>query len=114
MALWCADSSLANQWPFLLIVRTVRIFTAGRSFHQERCDRRVPTDTRSFQHLASSTTEIALVRGSTRTRRRVIYLRHFCYYSVDAGNFTISSLERPGHFCLAPHVAMRVGLYLRP
>ena len=32
------------------------------------------------------------------------YLRHCCY-SPPGG-------EWPGHFCLAPHVAMRIGLYL--
>jgi hypothetical protein len=34
------------------------------------------------------------------------YLRHACY-SVMLG-----ALTGPGHFCLTPHVAMRIGLYL--
>jgi hypothetical protein len=32
----------------------------------------------------------------------------------DDTNCLSYHLERPGHFCLAPHVAMRVGLYLHP
>lgn len=36
--------------PFLLIVCTIRIFTAD-SIAERRC-RRVPMDTQSFQHLA--------------------------------------------------------------
>jgi hypothetical protein len=32
------------------------------------------------------------------------YLRHCCYSSPGG--------EWPDHFCLAPHVAMRIGLYL--
>jgi hypothetical protein len=41
-----------------------------------------------------------------------IYLRHICYYSKMALTFSPFTSERLGHFCLAPHVAMRVGLYL--
>jgi hypothetical protein len=36
------------------------------------------------------------------------YLRHSCY-SVERAASTGS-----GHFCLTPHVAMRIGLYLHP
>jgi hypothetical protein len=41
------------------------------------------------------------------------YLRHFCY-SPPTCSTKLSIRQRggPGHFCPAPHVAMRVGLYL--
>ncbi len=47
-------STARSTWPFLLIVRTGRIFTAHASLSHEgvTCER-VPPDTRSFQHIAS-------------------------------------------------------------
>ena len=44
--------------------------------------------------------------GSTHCTLWEFYLRHICYY--------LQIRKRLGHFCLAPHVAMRVGLYLHP
>ena len=64
-----ADDPLRDSWPFLLIVRTGRIFTAhDHTLRRGYDSERVPPDTRSFQQIASCTSEIALGRGRTRAR----------------------------------------------
>ncbi len=50
-----ADDPLRETWPFLLIVRTERIFTYHASTETDGCDDSVPSDSRSFQHLAGFT-----------------------------------------------------------
>jgi hypothetical protein len=45
------------------------------------------------------------MQGNYSPDKEFRYLRHICYDAVIA-------LRRPGHFCLALHVAMQVGLYL--
>ena len=51
-----ADSPLLDPWPFLLIVRTGRIFTPHKStLLKGRDSEEVPPDTRSFQQIASCT-----------------------------------------------------------
>jgi hypothetical protein len=42
-------------WPFLLIVRTERIVTSEE----------VPSDTRSFQHIAGCTWHVTVPRGNS-------------------------------------------------
>ena len=93
-----ADDLLLAREPFLLIARTDRVVTAIR-----RGGWRVPSDTRVFQHLASCTSRIASEGGSTLER-------------ATLGTLLLLSShlrrEWPGHFCLALHVAMQVGLSL--
>jgi hypothetical protein len=45
------------------------------------------------------------MQGNYSPDKEFRYLRHACYAAESA-------LRRPGHFCLALHVAMQVGLYL--
>lgn len=47
---------------------------------------------------------VASLLGSSLPDKEFRYLRHRCYYSLLLG-------ERPGHFCLAPYVAIGIGLY---
>ena len=64
-----ADDPLLDTWPFLLIVRTERIFTdhernpRGRVRHE-----RVPSDARSFQQIASCTLRVTTKRGNPLAR----------------------------------------------
>ena len=59
-----ADDPLLDTWPFLLIARTERIFTASK-------ERRVPSDTRVFQHIASCTQCVTALRGSALARQGI-------------------------------------------
>lgn len=53
-----ADDPLLESWPFLLIGRTDRIVTAHAPHLTKGVrHRRVPSDTRGFQHLASCTVQ---------------------------------------------------------
>ena len=53
------------------------------------------------------------MRGNFLPDKEFRYLRHCCYSLVDT-SITSTNLDEggPDHFCLVPHVAMRVGLYL--
>ena len=53
-----ADDPLLESWPFLLIGRTDRIVTVHAAHPTKGVrHRRVPSDTRGFQHLASCTVQ---------------------------------------------------------
>jgi hypothetical protein len=54
------------------------------------------------------------VQVGTYPTRNFATLGTFVTTQKPRSHFRFEALERLGHFCLAPHVAMRVGLYLRP
>jgi hypothetical protein len=102
-----ADDPLCNTWPFLLIVRAGRIVTHALTLPRGSDSKWVAPDTRSFQQIASCTLRNYFREGQTRARFRAFYLRHSCYSSKER-----FSMEWLDHFCLAPYVAIGVGLYL--
>ena len=60
-----ADDPLRETWPFLLIVRTERIVTFHVSIETLGCDVSVPSDSRSFQHLAGFTLQDHSCKGQS-------------------------------------------------
>jgi hypothetical protein len=56
--------------------------------------------------MSGSSREITLTQGNYSPDKEFRYLRHVCYFQW------FGPTGRPGHFCLALHVAMQVGLYL--
>ena len=50
----------------------------------------------------------------TYPTRNFATLGTFVTTQMHSQPYRFEALERLGHFCLAPHVAMRVGLYLHP
>jgi hypothetical protein len=105
----------ASEVPesFLLIVRTERIVTIHTQTIESACDMDEYRRILGVSSIWPTTHRIVSdTGGSTHCTLWEIYLRHICYYSKMALIFSPYTSERPGHFCLAPHVAMRVGLYL--
>jgi hypothetical protein len=102
-----ADNPLRVYWPFLLIVRTERIVTTHVPTLEDGCHLDEYRRILGVSSIWPTTLRIvADAGGSTHCTLWEFYLRHICYY--------LQIRKRLGHFCLAPHVAMRVGLYLHP
>ena len=92
---------------FLLIVRTERIVTTHVPTLEDGCHLDEYRRILGVSSIWPTTLRIvADAGGSTHCTLWEFYLRHICYY--------LQIRKRLGHFCLAPHVAMRVGLYLHP
>jgi hypothetical protein len=106
-----------SQFPesFLLIVRTERIVTTHAQTIKSACDMNEYRRILGVSSIWPTTRRIvADAEGSTHCTLWGFYLRHICYYPNRCRLFHRDRSERLGHFCLAPHVAMRVGLYLHP
>ena len=107
------DSEVAGVWPlripdcgfptfgpFLLIVRTGRIFTAYAVLA-------VAPDSRGSQHMASFTSQDHSCEGQARGTSRASTLGPFVHCYSRRGRRGL------GHFCRALHVAVKTGLYHR-
>jgi hypothetical protein len=100
-------SAISRPEPFLLIVRTERIFTTHAETLKDGCDMDEYRRILGVSSIWPTTHRIVTdTGGSTHCTLWEFYLRHICYY--------LQIRKRLGHFCLAPHVAMGVGLYLHP
>ncbi len=66
----------------------------------------VETAREGFAVMSGSSHGIAPVQGNNSPDKEFRYLRHSCYSPHHC--------DGPGHFCLTPHVAMRIGLSHHP
>jgi hypothetical protein len=107
------DSQLPES--FLLIVRTGRIVTTHHT------NQKVLVTWMSTVGYSEFPAYGRLLAASSPIRRAApiaLYGNSTLGTFVTTQRLAVTSSpfisERPGHFCLAPHVAMRVGLYLHP
>jgi hypothetical protein len=110
----------ADPESFLLIVRTSHVVTAVHTATIQRgcisLERRVAEDTTEFPAYSRLLIALSPTRGAAPlclqrgipTLGTFVTTRFLSHRSSDEG-----VVERPDHFCLAPHVAMGVGLYLQ-
>ena len=59
--------------------------------------------------LRQRSSRYAIRAGRNLPDKEFRYLRHACYSATAEYIFALAG---PGHFCLTPHVAMGIGLYL--
>jgi len=101
-----SDGSLSPQWPFLLIVRTGRFVTC-HSAPNDGAKQQVPPDTRGFQHIASCTIRDHSRKGQIPgTIPGLSTLGTLLLATRWRQSLRRISRGWPGHFCLAPYVAI--------
>jgi hypothetical protein len=99
--------------PFLLVFRTRRIVTVHVTTVSVGSDTAGTARYTGFPAYSRLRTARSPVRGAASPAcLGTSYLRHICYYRSIAQTKSVLE-QRGGHFCRPPHVAMRVGLYLR-
>ena len=82
-----ADDPLRETWPFLLIVRTGRIFTFHVSTQSSGCDMNEYRRILGVSSIWPASHARSLKHGAIPGHVfRGVYLRHFCYYSKDASD----------------------------
>ena len=112
-----ADDPSLVQESFLLIFRISHFVTAAHgALIQLRCINAVDDESwrihRFFQHIADYSPHAVTHAGAAPLSCKEVFPTLGTLLLRSAAHIERCGRTRLGHFCPAPHVAMRVGLYL--